>query len=115
MNYTRYFVINLVIEGFFNLLPEKKQVRLSYVILEEKRDTLDGNFFIYTGMCFEGTHIKKSLSAKNVCELISTPHIKFSRCVSKSLTNEEILSIIEDDTSCLIPISTKSKLYSYNI
>lgn len=122
MNYTKYFVINLVIEGFFNWLPEdegKRVARLSYVILEEKTDMLDGNFsYIYTGMCFEGTLIKKLLSAEGVIKLITKtyrPH-NISRCVVKPLTNEEALSIVIDNVKhIIIPISTKSNIYSYNI
>ena len=122
MNYTKYFIINLVIEGFFNWLPEaegKRVARLSYVILEEKADMLDGNFsYIYTGMCFEGTLIKKLLSAEGVIKLITKtyrPH-NISRCVVKPLTNEEALSIVIDNVKhIIIPISTKSNIYSYNI
>lgn len=119
MNYTKYFIINLVIEGFFSWLPEKKQIsRLSYVVLEVKEDVFDGNYcYTYTGFCFEGTLIKKLLSTKSVDRLIasstSRSHINFSRCVPKSLTNEEILSIIHIHS--LIPTSIRSKIYSYSI
>ena len=123
MNYTRYFVINLVIEGFFNWLPEKKQViRLSYVILEERADTLDGNFYIYTGICFERTLIKKLLSVEGVIKSITSTyrsHINIARCVFKSLTNEEVLSMVIDKIGNvkddIILTSTKSKIHSYNI
>ena len=125
MNYTRYFVINSVIKGYFNWLPdwlpERKQViRLSYVILEEKADTLDGNFFyIYTGMCFEGTLIKKLLSAEGVIKLITSNYrsrINFSRCILKSLTDEEILNMVIGNVENYITLtSIKSKIHSYNI
>lgn len=123
LNYSRYFIINLVIEGFYSWLLEKKQVaRLSYVILEAKEDILnDGSYsFIYTGICFEGKFIKKLLSTENVSRLITSTdrsHIKISKCVPKSLTDEEILSIVKNEIkyNLIIPISTRSKLYSYNI
>ena len=122
MNYnTKYFVVNLVINGFFNWFPEREQVvRLSYVILEVREDVLgDGKYYYYnyTGFRFKGIHIKKLLSAKNVCGLISTcrSYINFSKSVPESLTDEDILSMVRDNIFDLITISTKSKLYSYNI
>jgi hypothetical protein len=123
MNYTRYFVINLVIEGFYNWLPERKLVaRLSYVILEEKADILDGNFsYIYTGMRFEGALIKKLLNAEGVIKLITSTYIRshdISRCViNKPSTNEEVLSMVMDSVKheLILLTSTKSNIYSYNI
>ena len=124
--YTRYFVVNLVIEcspnidwfTHFVFQKNKQIIRLGYIIIEEKVDALDDGrycYYRYTGFCFEGIHIKKSLSAKVVRRLILTDKShNFSRCVLKSLTDEEILSMIEDDISNLMPISTKLKLYSYN-
>ena len=87
--YTRYFVVNLVIE-------------------------CSPNIDWFTHFVFQKNK-QKSLSAKVVRRLILTDKShNFSRCVLKSLTDEEILSMIEDDISNLMPISTKLKLYSYN-
>ena len=125
MNYnTKYFVVNLVIVpssdiGFSRFVCQKNKqvVKLSYIIIEEIEDIFNNGrycYYKYTGFCFEGIHIKKSLITKNICRLITNKIHNFTRCEPKSLTDEKVLSIIKDDTSSLMPISTKLKLYSYN-
>jgi len=123
--YTKYFVVNLVIEGSSHIdcfshfsCQKNKQVitRLSYIIIEAKENLFNTGrycYYTYTGICFKG-HIKKLLSAKNVCRLTSTcrSHINFSRYEPKSLTNEEILSMVKDDIFATL---IKQNLYSYII